>query len=87
LLPLLPVATLVFGLGLLEVTSEPPIGFVTLHEMLILHVLAPDGMVQDEGESESVPEGAAVWHELPFHDVPDAQLAVAVLLASSWLLL
>ena len=87
MLPLLPVATLVFGFGLLEVTSEPPMGLVTLHEMLMLHVLAPDGMVHDEGESESVPDGAAAWHELPFHEVPDAQLAVAVLLASSWVLL
>ena len=59
MLPLLPVATLVFGFGWLDVTSDPPMGLVTLHEMLMLHELAPDGMVQDEGESESVPEGAA----------------------------
>jgi hypothetical protein len=81
LLPLLPVATLVFGLGLLEVTSEPPIGFVTLHEMLILHVLAPDGMVHDVGETLSVPDvvfGAKTVIVAAFDCGPLAPLRTAI---------
>ena len=85
--PELPVATVVLALGLFDVTAEIPTGFVVLHEMLTLQLLAPDAMVHDDEDSVSVPVVAAAAHVLPFQVVPDAQLDVAVRLASScWLL-
>jgi len=54
--------------------------------MLTVQLLAPDEMTQDEAERVIVPESGAL-QMLPFHVIPVAQLAVAVLLANSiWLL-
>ena len=61
-------------------------GLVVLHVRLTVQLLAPAAIVQDEGESVRVPVMGA-RHVVPFHVVPDTQLAVAVRLASScWLL-
>jgi hypothetical protein len=83
----LPVATVVLALGLFEVTDDVPTGFVVLHDTLTLQLFAPAGMVHDDDDSVSVPVVGAAAHVLPFQVVPDAQLDVAVRLASScWLL-
>jgi hypothetical protein len=85
--PELPVATVVFALGRFDVTADVPTGFVVLHDTLTLQLFAPAGMTHDEDDRVSVPVMAAAAHVLPFQVVPDAQLDVAVRLASScWLL-
>ena len=55
---LLPIAIVVFEFGVLETTAEVPIGLLVVHVKVTLHVLAPDAMVQDEGDDASVPDGA-----------------------------
>ena len=52
----MPVATVVLALGQFDVTAEVPTGFVVLHAMLTLQLLAPAGMVHDGEDSVSVPE-------------------------------
>jgi hypothetical protein len=84
--PEFPVATVVLALGQFDVTAEVPTGFVVLHDTLTLQLLAPAAMVHDDDDSVSVPVVAA-WQLLPFQVVPDAQLDVAVRLASSRALL
>ena len=79
---MLPVATVVFAEGQLEVTDDVATGFVVVHEMLTLQLLAPDAIVHDEADEVSVPVIGA-WHTLPFQLVPDVQLADTVLFASS----
>jgi hypothetical protein len=56
---LLPVATVVFAEGQLEVTADVATGFVVVHEMLTLQLLAPDAIVQAAAEDVSVPVIAA----------------------------
>jgi len=80
---LLPVATVVFAEGQLEVTDDVATGFVVVHEMLTLQLLAPDAIVHDEADEVSVPLIVGAWHTLPFQVVPDAQLDDTVLFASS----
>jgi hypothetical protein len=38
------------------VIAEVPIGFVVVHESIVLHVLAPVATVHDEGLALSVPD-------------------------------
>ena len=86
-LPLLPVATMVPALGVLDVIAEVPTGFVVLQVALTVQLLAPAAMMHAVGESVSVPVGTVAAQLLPFQAVPAAQLDVAVRLASScWLL-
>ena len=87
--PLLPVATVVFGLGVSDVIAEVPTGFVVLQVAVTVQLLAPAAMVHVVGESVSVPlgGGGGAAHMLPFQLVPVVQLALAVRLASSFPLL
>jgi hypothetical protein len=85
--PELPVPTGVFAFGHPDVTADVPTGFDVLHETFTEQVLAPTKIVHVDADRVSVPDGGFVWHVLPFHVVPDAQLAVAVLLANSCALL
>jgi len=85
-LPLLPLCTTVPALGVLEVTCDVPTGLTVLHVIVTVQLLAPAAITQDVDERFSVPESGA-RQILPFHVVPVAQLAVAVLLTNSvWLL-
>jgi hypothetical protein len=85
--PELPVVTVVFALGQFDVTAEVPTAFAVVQEMLTVQLLAPAAIVQDDADNVSVPEGGSAWQVLPFQALPDAQAAVAVLLASSSALL
>jgi hypothetical protein len=53
--PELLVATVVFALGLSDVTDDVPTGFVVLHDTLTLQLPASAGMTQDDDDSVSVP--------------------------------
>jgi hypothetical protein len=70
-------------LGVFEVIADVPVGFVVLHVALTVQLFPPDAIVQEVGERVSDPVGCTVAQVLPFQLVPDTQLAVAVLLASS----
>jgi hypothetical protein len=77
----------VFAEGQLEVTADVATGFVVVHEMLTLQLLAPDAIVHDKADEVSVPLIVGAWHTLPFHVVPEAQLDDTVVFASSCALL
>ena len=68
------------------VTADVPTGLVVLHARLTLQLLAPAAIVHDGAVGVRVPD-MGPRHVLPFHVVPDAQLAVAVLVTSSCALL
>ncbi len=78
----MPLATIVFALGRFDVTLDTSTGFVVVQDSVMLHVLAPAAMVHDGEEGERLPDMAPA-HLLPFHVVPEAQLAEAELLSSS----
>ena len=77
-LPLLPVATVVFVLGVLDVIDEVPTGFVVLQVALTGQLLAPAAIVQADGDTVSVPVGAVADAVTATDCVPDEQSAVAV---------
>jgi hypothetical protein len=83
--PLLPLPTIVPAFGVFDVTWEVLTGLVVVQVRLTLQLFAPAAMVH-EGD-ESVPDICGAWQVLPFHVVPDAQLEVAVLVASCTALL
>jgi hypothetical protein len=74
-------------LGVFDVIAEVPIGLLVLHVALTVQLLAPDAIVHEVGDSVNEPVGCTGAQLLPFQLVPEAQPAVAVLLASSWPLL
>ena len=84
---LLPVPTIVLALGVFDVTCDTPTGLVVVQVNVTLQLPEPEEMVHEGEEGERLPDIAAAAHVLPFQVVPDAQLDVAVRLASScWLL-
>ena len=58
-----------------------------VHVRVTVQVLAPAAMVHEGAAGVSVPDMVGAWHTLPFQVVPDAQLAVAMLVARSTALL
>ena len=71
-----------FAPGVFEVIEDVPTGLVVLQLSVTLQLLAPAAIVQEAEGGVSVPERGP-RHTVPFQVVPDAQLAVADLLASS----
>ena len=69
-LPLLPVTTVVFALGVLDVIAEVPTGFVVLQVALTVQLLAPAAMMHAVGESVSVPAGTVADDSRIVRDTP-----------------
>jgi hypothetical protein len=81
-LPELPDATVVFGTGRFDVTADVATGNAVLHVSVTLQLLAPAPIVQKGLLGVRVPV-IVPWQTLPFHVVPLAQPADAVLVARS----
>ena len=84
---LLPVPMIVFGLGVFDVTLDTSTGLVVVQVNVTSQLLAPEAMVHEGEAGERLPDIVPAAHVLPFQFVPDAQVAEAELLSSSFPLL
>lgn len=80
-------AIVVLADGQFDVTADVPTGFAVVQVSVTLQLLAPAAIVQLGLAGLSVPVGGGGWQTLPFHVVPDAQLALAALVSSNCALL
>jgi hypothetical protein len=85
--PELPVATIVFALGQLDVTADVPTGLLVLHDIVTVQLLALGEIVHDDAELVSDPDGGNAWHVVPLHAVPEMHAAVMSRRANSTALL